>query len=238
MSITNKTYCQTEHTYCITIHMDVLERLLCSRTRAGILTCLFGATTTRLHLRALARESGCSLGAVQQDLRILAELGLVRSERDGNRLYYVADVSHPLYPPLREIVARTTGIYAVLENCLGTDGIRFAYIFGSVASGKAKASSDVDLMVIGSVGLRELVTRLIPAGEKLGREINPHVMSESEYVERCRKGEHFISTVTGSARDMIVGDEHELRRLEGQRMAQRTSDIAARGRQPVRHRPA
>jgi len=218
--------------------MDVLEKLFCSRTRARILTCLFGATPQRLHVRALARESECSLGAVQQDLRNLVALGLVRSERDGNRLYYSADVKHPLYPALREIVARTTGIYAVLAECLGSEGIRFAYVFGSVASGEAKASSDVDLMVIGSVGLRELVTRLIPAGEKLGHEVNPHVMSEAEYAERCETGEHFISTIIGSERRMIVGDEHELRRMEKQRMAQRASLVPARNRQSVRDHPA
>jgi predicted nucleotidyltransferase len=210
--------------------MDVLGNLFCSRTRAGILGCLFGTTPQRLHLRAFVRETGCSLGAIQQDLRKMVTMGLVSAERDGNRLYYSADVGHPLYLALREIVARTTGLYAVLADCLGTNGIRFAYVFGSVASGREKAASDVDLMVIGSVGLRELVSRLIPAGEKLGREINPHVMSETEYLERCGQGEHFIRSVVGSERRMIVGDEHELRGMEKQRMAQRASNIPARNR--------
>ena len=199
--------------------MNVLGNLFCSRTRAGILTCLFGATPQRLHVRALMREAGCSLGAGQHDLRNLVSLNLVFSERDGNRLYYSANVNHPLYPALREIVARTTGIYAVLAECLGSDSIRFAYVFGSVASGQAKASSDIDLIVIGSVGLREIVTRLISAGEKLGREINPYVMLESEYFKRCKANEHFIGSVIGSERHMIVGDEHELRGLEKERMA-------------------
>jgi predicted nucleotidyltransferase len=216
--------------------MDVLANLFCSRTRAGILTCLFGAAPQRLHVRALVRESGCSLGAVQQDLRNLVALGLIRSERDGNRLYYSAEASHPLYHGLREIVARTTGIYAVLADCLGSSGIRFAYVFGSVASGQAKASSDVDLMVIGSVGLRELVARLVPAGERLGREINPHVMSEDEYFKRCKEGEHFISTVIGAERRVIVGDEHELRGVEKQRKAQGAPHVAPRNRESVRHR--
>lgn len=218
--------------------MNTLGNLFCSRTRAGILTCLFGATPQRLHVRALVREAECSLGAVQQDLKNLASLNLVFSERDGNRLYYSANLNHPLYSALREIVARTMGVYAVLAECLGSGGIRFAYVFGSVASGQAKASSDIDLMVIGSAGLREIVTRLIPAGEKLGREINPHVMSETDYLKRCEEGEHFISTIMGSERRIIVGDEHELRGMEKQRMAQGAPHVAARNREPVRHRPA
>jgi len=210
--------------------MDILANLFCSRTRAGILSCLFDVTPQRLHLRAIVRETGCSLGAIQQDLRKLVAMGLIRAERDGNRLYYSADANHPLCLALREIVARTTGLYAVLAGCLGSKGVRFAYVFGSVAAGREKAISDVDLMVIGSVGLRELVTRLIPAGEKLGREINPHVMSETEYRERCGQGEHFIKSVIGSERRMIVGDEHELRGMEEQRMAQRASNVLAGNR--------
>ena len=215
--------------------MDILANLFCSRTRAGILTCLFGSTQ-RLHVRALARETGCSIGAVQQDLRNLMAMGLVRSERDGNRLYYSAETNHPLYSPLCEIVARTTGVYAVLAECLGSAGIRFGYVFGSIASGQAKASSDIDLMVIGSVRLRELVTRLIPAGERLGREINPHVMSEDEYFKRCKENEHFIVSVIGSQRRIIVGNEDELRGLEKQRMAQRTPHVATRNRESLRDR--
>lgn len=93
------------------------------------MTCLFGATPRRLHVRALVREADCSLGAIQQELRNLVSLGLVLPERDGNRLYYSADVKHPLYPALREIVARTTVIYAVLAECLGSEGDSFRLCF-------------------------------------------------------------------------------------------------------------
>ena len=34
------------------------------------------------------------------------------------RLYYAADPMHPLYPPLRELVLRTTGMYGVLQENL------------------------------------------------------------------------------------------------------------------------
>lgn len=210
--------------------MNALEQLFCSRTRAGILACLFGVTPQRLHLRACVREMGVSLGTLQQDLRKLVAMGLVSAERDGNRLYYAANVKHPLYSALRELVLRTTGAYGVLRESLGKADIQYAYVFGSVASGLAKETSDIDLMVISSVGLRKLVACLIPAGEKLGREINPHVMTLEEYLDRCAQGEHFVCSVIGTHRRMIVGDEDELRRLENQRLAKRAPHIVARDR--------
>ena len=199
--------------------MNALGQLFCSRTRAGILSCLFGDIAQRLHLRALVRETGVSLGTIQQDLRKLVAMGLVSTERDGNRLYYAADAKHPLYPALRELVLRTTGVYGVLRESLGAEGIQYAYVFGSVASGKASATSDIDLMVLGAVGLRKLASRLAAASAKLGREINPHVMTLDEYLDRCRSGEHFVGSVIKTERRMIVGDADELGRLERQRLA-------------------
>ena len=105
--------------------------------------------------------------------------------------------------------------------------IRYAYVFGSIASGKAKAGSDIDLMVIGAVGLRKLASRLADGTAKLGREINPHVMTLEEYLSRCSAGEHFICSVIGTERHMIVGDEDELRGMEKERLAQRPPHVAA-----------
>jgi len=207
--------------------MNALEQFLGSRTRAGILSCLFGTSPQRVHLRALVRETGASLGTVQQDLKKLEAMGLIASERDGNRLYYSADPKHPLYSSLRELVQRTTGVYGVLRESLGTKDICYAYVFGSVASGKAKAGSDIDLMVIGAVSLRKLASRLAEDTAKLGREINPHVMTLEEYLGRCAAGEHFICSVIGTERHMIVGDENELRGMEEERLAQRAPHVAA-----------
>jgi DNA-binding transcriptional ArsR family regulator len=205
--------------------MNALEQFLGSRTRSGILSCLFGTSPQRVHLRALVRETGSSLGTVQQDLKKLKAMGLISSERDGNRLYYSADPKHPLYSCLRELVQRTTGVYGILRESLGTEDIRYAYVFGSVATG-----SDIDLMVIGAVSLRKLASRLVEDTAKLGREINPHVMTLEEYLCRCAAGEHFISSVIGTERQMIVGDENELRGMEEERMAQRAPHVAAGNR--------
>lgn len=199
--------------------MNALAQLFCSRTRAGLLACLFSETPQRLHLRALVRETGVSLGAIQQDLRKLVGMGLVYTERDGNRLYYAAETGHPLHSSLRELVLRTTGVYGMLQQSLGTADIQYAYVFGSVASGKAKATSDIDLMVLGSVGLRKLAARLASVRGKIGREINPHVMTLDEYLARCRSGEHFIDSVIKTDRRVLVGDADELGRLEKQRLA-------------------
>jgi DNA-binding transcriptional ArsR family regulator len=212
-------YCYTIHAYGKTIQMNALEQLFCSRTRAVLMASLFGVTAQRRHLRALVRETGVSLGTIQQDLRKLVAMGLVHAERDGNRLYYSANRQHPLHAALRELVLRTIGVYGVLQENLSTEDIQYAYVFGSIASGKAQATSDIDLMVLGTVGLRKLASRLSAVSAKLGREINPHVMTMEEYLQRCRSGDHFVGSVIQTQRRMLVGDADELGRLEKQRLA-------------------
>ena len=55
------------------------------------------------------------------------------------------------------------------------------YLFGSHAWGTPTEDSDVDLMVIGDIGLRDIAPRLRPAIDSIGREINPVVMSPAGF---------------------------------------------------------
>jgi predicted nucleotidyltransferase len=110
-------------------------------------------------------------------------------------------------------VLKTTGLTTVLEKALGKKGIRAAFVFGSMASGEEEAHSDVDLMVIGNVGLRELSRRLAGVSETLGREVNPHALHVTEFRKRLDSGDHFITSVTASPKIFVVGGENDLTRL-------------------------
>jgi predicted nucleotidyltransferase len=205
--------------------MNELEALFCSRTRAGILTCLFDSSPAKLHLRALSRETGMSVGSVRQDVNKLIVLGLVVSERDGNRTYYSANPKHPLHPALRELVIRTTGLYGILQEHLRSPDIQYAFVFGSTSAGSATSSSDIDLMVIGALGLRKLASQMSSASLKIGREVNAHAMTLDDYLSRCAGHDHFITTILQAPRHFILGDVNELEKLERQRMDQGTSNL-------------
>jgi uncharacterized protein len=80
----------------------------------------------------------------------------------------------------------------------------------SFARQEEKAGSDVDLMVVGDIGLRKLTGLLMGVSEKIGREINPHVFSEREFIKRKTGRDHFLNQVLESPKIFIVGTEHEL----------------------------
>jgi predicted nucleotidyltransferase len=97
-----------------------------------------------------------------------------------------------------------------LKHALKDKRILVAFVFGSVAAGEEKAGSDVDLMVIGNLGLRDLSSLLSGIEEKIGREVNPHVLQEDEFRRRIRSKEHFVSSVMKSKKIFIIGSQNEL----------------------------
>lgn len=195
--------------YAVMTLLDIVS----SKRKAEVFRLLFGLVRRDYHLRELARQSGLALRTVQQELAGLAKAGLVTARRDGNRVYYQANRDNPVYGELRGIVLKTAGLVGVLQGALRAPGIELAFVFGSLASGKAQAESDVDLMVIGTVGLREVAQLISGLAERLGREINPHVLTKAEFARRKRAAEHFISSVLAAPRLFVIGSEDELAKL-------------------------
>lgn len=191
-------------------NMDTLTSLFSSRGKAQLLRLLFGLDERRLHVREIERQSGLALGTVQQELKRLAGLGIIGSQSDGNRRYYTANREHPLYPDLRNIVLKTSGLADVLRQALSHKAIQVAFVFGSIARGEEEARSDIDLMIIGAIGLRQVSRLLAGAGEKLGREINPHTFTEQEFRRRKKSRDHFLASTLSSPRLYITGSDHEL----------------------------
>jgi hypothetical protein len=195
--------------------MTILAKILSSRVRAEIFRVLFGLGEKELHLREIERQVGLFVEAIRKDLNKLLKLDLVVARRDGNRLYYRANREHPLYPEIHLLVLKTAGLVEVLQKVLSREGVKVAFIFGSVASGQEKAASDVDLMVIGKISLRTVTGWLAGVSLEIGREVNPYVMSMVEFQRRREAQEHFLSQVLASPKLFIIGKEDDLAAMGG-----------------------
>ena len=75
-----------------------------------------------MHVREIERRSGLNDSTIRQELRKLVRLDLVRSRRDSNRVYYRAKTENPLYPEIRNLVLKTSGLVDVLKPALRTRG--------------------------------------------------------------------------------------------------------------------
>lgn len=182
--------------------------------RAEILRLLFADPSQQFHLRELSRHAGLALRTIQQEVAKLARADLLVARRDGNRLYYRANTAHPIFPDLQGIALKTTGLREQLAAALeGLPGLELAFVFGSSASGRTVAGSDVDLLVVGPVGLRALAPRLRPLTSTLGREVNPHVLTRRTLATKVRSGDAFMANVLAAPKIWIKGDARELASL-------------------------
>lgn len=185
--------------------MSVLTDLF-PNTRAEILRLLFGDDRKEAHLRDLARHASLSPAAIQRELSALTAMDLVIPRRDGNRLYFSANTAHPLYQEIRGIVLKTSGIVPTLQNALASvAGVNLAFIFGSMASGTHRSSSDVDLLVIGTTGLRKITAALSGISGSLGREINPHCLTPAEWQDKLQRKDAFVLRVSAEPKLWLKG---------------------------------
>jgi predicted nucleotidyltransferase len=201
-----------------------LLHLLFPRVRAEVLRLLFADPGAERHGRELARRAGLSAKTVQDELAKLVAADLVTSRRDGNRRCYRANPDHPLHGDLRQLVLKTAGLRDVLAGALADiPGIEVALVFGSLAAGSGRAASDVDLLVVGDAGLRRLAAPLRAAGEALGREVNPVVLSAAEF--RRGRRHAFLAGVLAQPRLFVKGGPDDLARLgAGRAPAARRAD--------------
>jgi hypothetical protein len=65
--------------------------------------------------------------------------------------------------------------------------------------------SDIDLMIVGSVSLRELSSALREAGRSLRRTINPTLYTAEAYRKELKAGDSFVSRVHHGPRLDLLG---------------------------------
>jgi uncharacterized protein len=196
--------------------------LLFGQTRGRVLALLYGAPDQTLFVRQIARQVETSVGTVQRELNLLADAGLTKRSTVGNQVFYQANQEHPEYPELRALLAKTTGVYQMLKTALAplSPRIDLAFVYGSVARGEEKATSDIDLMVIGAASLDEVLDAVGPVEKQLGRPVNPTIYSREDLKARLRSGNHFLQSLKTSKKVFLIGDEDEFRKAGTTRVVQ------------------
>jgi len=197
------------------------------QTRQAILAATLPRPSHWWYLADLARHLGVPSSSLQRELAALVESGVLRRRRDGNRVYFQPDPECPFMAELRGLIVKTAGLVDVVREALApvADRIRWAFVYGSVARGEERSDSDVDLMVIGDVGLSDVSPLLASAGERLGREVNPTVYSLAAFTRKLEAGYGFHRGVLDKAKLFVVGNERELAvALERRARRRRTGD--------------
>lgn len=190
-----------------------LADLLFKEYRRQVLALLLLRPDQSYHVREIARLTNTQPGTLHKELTKLAEAGILKKALQGNQLYYQADTNCIVFEELASIMRKTSGLVDVLRLALQpvTGQLQFAAVYGSVASGKATANSDVDLLLVGDLGFAEAIKLLYPAQQELGREINPKLYSPDEWKKALAGQSGFIKQLLTDPLLPIVGNMDDVR---------------------------
>ena len=127
-------------------------------------------------------------------------------------IYVQADQDCPVYPELRGLLAKTAGLVDLLREALNPflTQIAICFVYGSIARAEETSLSDIDLFIIGDVGLRDLAPILQKTQQQTGREVNPQLFRAEEFAKRVGAGDHFALNVLKKPKLFIVGTQNEL----------------------------
>lgn len=188
------------------------------RTRQAILAVTFLAPQRWWYMRELARHLRVPPSSLQRELDSLVRGGILRQKREGRHVYFRAATDSPIFSELRGILLKTAGLAGVIRSALEPygDRIQWAFIYGSVARSEEHSASDVDLMIVGEVGLAEISPALRKAERRVNRAVNPTIYTPKEFASKAKAWHHLITTVLHSKKLFLLGDPRDFGRIFGE----------------------
>jgi predicted nucleotidyltransferase len=191
-----------------------LADALFTGTQQRVLALLFGQPARSFYATELIGLAGAGSGAVQRELARLARSGLVTVRPVGNQRHYQANPDSPLFAELCGIAQKTVGLAEPLREALQplASQILAAFVYGSVAKRQDTAVSDIDLMVVSeTLSYADMFAALEAAGSRLGRAVNPTILSKKALAKRVKDDNAFVKRVLSQPKIWLIGGEDNLR---------------------------
>ena len=150
----------------------------------------------RPRLRRHGRRVDAALDA--SALSTLQKRGLVRQARHAGQDEFEPNPESPHYP----MAYGAALVDLPIAKALAGQRVHAVYAYGSLARpGGGTKNSDLDLLIVGDVKDRDaLVDRLSPVGAKLGRAIDPFVMTPEQFDRARTTNDPHVAEALGGVR--------------------------------------
>ena len=158
----------------------MLESLITSKTRLKMLLKFFTNSNATAYLRGMAEEFGESTNAIRHELNNLSRASYLKAAEDGRTIRYRANIDHPLYPEIKNLVHKYLGLDKIVDHILSKLGrLYYAFVVGDYARGKD--SGVIELVLVGEIDAKYL-GRCVRKVEKLiNRRIRASVLSLQDF---------------------------------------------------------
>ena len=163
-------------------------------------------------LQELADALAAPQSSVHRELRRAEDSGIIRRDAGSRPHRFRGAADEPLYEPLATLLRRSVGVEEQLRDALEGRDVLAAVIYGSWVGGARRADSDIDVLVVGDVDLRELRREVRPIGKSAGRTIDLTVLAPGEFRGLVADRSSFARRVLEGPTTLLVGDLESLAR--------------------------
>ncbi len=202
----------------------MIDQLFSSKTRVKLLKLFLKNPNRPFYVREITRKIYEQINSVRRELANLLDVGIIRSEKVNNKLYYEVNQKSKHYEPLRDLFgvgtsskttkkssesAKKSAKEASDDNDLSSQiqslgNIQMALLTGSFTRDN---SAGVDLLIVGDVS-QSRVNKFIDKLEKdEGREIMYTILRPSEYEYRLDINDRFLAQVLDSKYSVVVDSQ-------------------------------
>lgn len=170
----------------------MLDALITSKTRIKLLLKFFLNSNARSYLRNLEGEFQESTNSIRLELNKFEKAGLLKTELDGNKKYFRANIEHPLYKDINSILLKHVGLDEIIETVVKKLGnLDKVYVVGEFAKGND--NEIIDLVFVSQEINKEYLIKLVEKTESLiKRKIRYIIFNKEEfesYKERLKNSE-------------------------------------------------
>lgn len=157
----------------------MIETLISSKTRIKLLLKFFLNSSNTSYLRGLESEFGESSNAIRLELNRLEKAGMLSSFAKGNKKYFQANIQHPLYREVHNILLKYIGFDKIIENVVERLGeVEKVYVSGAFAKGLD--SQIIDLILIGNINKPYLIELIDKVENLIKRKVRYVVFASDE----------------------------------------------------------
>lgn len=190
----------------------MLKKLLKSKAEVAILGIVL--FTSGLHLREIARRAEVAPSEAKRELDVLAAIGLLKKASKGNLSIFELNQECQFKGDLQNLYLKTEGVVPLLKRELEKlEGLRWALVYGSFASGEFTQRSDLDVLAIGDLKQNELDGACFETQKKTGREINYVFWKQKDFEKKLKEKGAFILSVLKGKKIWLAGDKNEFERI-------------------------
>jgi hypothetical protein len=165
----------------------MIESLITSKTRIKLLLKFFLNSQTKSYLRSLENEFGESTNSIRVELNRMENAGLLNSAIEGNKKMFFANIKHPLFLDINNILKKFIGIDQITNLITSQiNNLEAAYLTGDFAIGKD--SEIIDMTLIGEHLDRSFIETLVEKSERyIHRRIKYIILTNDEMIHFYHK---------------------------------------------------